>query len=105
MGFSGIFIARPVANMLLAIGVFISRAIAYRFLPGSVLAAGDIPTSVVFASRPGGDPETIANSVAAPLERRLGEIGGVTEITSISSIGYTSIIIQFDLDRDINSAG
>ncbi len=59
----------------------------------------------MFASRPGADPETIANSVAAPLERRLGEIGGVTELTSISAIGYTSIIIQFDLGRDIHSAG
>jgi hydrophobe/amphiphile efflux-1 (HAE1) family protein len=105
MGFSGIFIARPVATMLLAIGLFISGAIAYRFLPVSALPSVDIPTIVVFASRPGADPETIANSVAAPLERRLGEIGGVTEITSISSIGYTTIIIQFDLGREIHSAG
>jgi hydrophobe/amphiphile efflux-1 (HAE1) family protein len=105
MGFSAIFIARPVATMLLAIGLFISGAIAYRFLPVSALPSVDIPTIVVFASRPGADPETIANSVAAPLERRLGEIGGVTEITSISSIGYTTIIIQFDLGRDIHSAG
>src|SRR6202020_3255568 len=105
MGFSGIFIARPVATMLLAIGLFISGAIAYRFLPVSALPSVDIPTIVVFAARPGADPETIANSVAAPLERRIGEIGGVTEITSISSIGFTTIITQFDLGRDIHSAG
>ena len=59
---------------------------------------------MVFAGRPGADPETMANSVAAPLERRLGEISGVTELTSISAIGNTSIIIQFDIDRDINGA-
>jgi len=105
MGFSAIFIARPVATMLLAIGLFLSGAIAYRFLPVAALPSVDIPTIVVFASRPGADPEIIANSVAAPLERRLGEIGGVTEITSISSIGFTTIIIQFDLGRDIHSAG
>ena len=105
MGFSAIFIARPVATILLAIGLFLAGSLAYQFLPVAALPSIDIPTIVVFASRPGADPETIANSVAAPLERRLGEIGGVTEITSISSIGHTSIIIQFDLARDINSAG
>jgi hydrophobe/amphiphile efflux-1 (HAE1) family protein len=104
MGFSGIFIARPVATILLAIGLFLSGAIAYQFLPVAALPAIDIPTIVVFASRPGADPETISNSVAAPLERRLGEIAGVTELTSISSIGYSTIIIQFDLGRDIHSA-
>jgi multidrug efflux pump len=105
MGFSGFFIARPVATILLAIGLFLSGVLAYQFLPVAALPSVDIPTIVVFAARPGADPETIANSVAAPLERRLGEIGGVTEITSISSIGYTTIIIQFDLGRDIHSAG
>ncbi len=105
MGFSAIFIARPVATILLAIGLFLAGGIAYQFLPVAALPSIDIPTIVVFASRPGADPETIANSVAAPLERRLGEIGGVTEITSISAIGYTSIIVQFDLSRDIHSAG
>jgi hydrophobe/amphiphile efflux-1 (HAE1) family protein len=105
MGFSAIFITRPVATTLLAIGLFLAGGLAYRFLPVAALPSVDIPTIVVFASRPGADPETIANSVAAPLERRLGEIGGVTEITSLSSIGYTTIIIQFDLGRDINAAG
>src|SRR6201986_4235203 len=104
MGFSAIFITRPVATTLLAIGLFLAGGLAYRFLPVSALSSVDIPTIGVFGTRPGADRETIPNSVAAPLERRLGEIGGVTEITSISSIGYTTIIIQFDLGRDIHSA-
>ena len=81
-----------------------SGIVAYRFLPISALPSIDIPTIVVIAARPGADPETMANSVAAPLERRLGEISGVTEITSTSSIGNTSVVVQFDIDRDINGA-
>ena len=104
MTFSAIFIARPVATFLLALGILLAGIVAYRFLPVSALPSVDIPTIVVFANRPGADPETMANSVAAPLERRLGEISGVTEITSVSAIGNTSIIIQFDIDRDINGA-
>ena len=104
MGFSGIFIARPVATILLAIGLFLSGALAYQFLPVAALPSIDIPTIVVFASRPGADPGTMANSVAAPLERRLGEIAGVTEITSTSSVGFTTVVIQFDFARDIHSA-
>ncbi|MBV9777974.1 MAG: efflux RND transporter permease subunit, partial [Acetobacteraceae bacterium] len=76
------FIARPVATTLLAIGILLAGIVAYRFLPISALPSVDIPTIVVIAQRPGADPETMANSVAAPLERRLGEIAGVTEITS-----------------------
>jgi multidrug efflux pump len=82
----------------------LSGLVAYRFLPVAALPSVDIPTIIVAAARPGADPETMANSVAAPLERRLGEIAGVTEITSISSIGYAAIVIQFDIDRDINGA-
>ncbi|HET6182901.1 MAG TPA: efflux RND transporter permease subunit [Acetobacteraceae bacterium] len=104
MSLSAHFIARPVATILLAIGILIAGAVAYRFLPISALPSIDIPTIVVIAGRPGADPETMANSVAAPLERRLGEIAGVTEITSTSSIGNTAIVIQFELDRDINGA-
>ena len=104
MNVSAPFIARPVATMLLAIGLLLSGVVAYRFLPVAALPSVDIPTIVVFASRPGADPETMANSVAAPLERRLGEISGVTEITSTSSIGASSIVVQFDIDRDINGA-
>ncbi|MEA2777663.1 MAG: multidrug efflux pump [Acetobacteraceae bacterium] len=104
MGFSAPFIARPVATILLSIGLMLSGIVAYRFLPVAALPSVDIPTIVVIAARPGADPETMANSVAAPLERRLGEIAGVTEITSTSAIGNTSIVIQFDIDRDINGA-
>ena len=98
------FIARPVATMLLAFGLLLSGVVAYWFLPISALPRVDIPTIVVMASRPGADPDTMAASVASPLERRLGEIAGVTEITSTSSIGNTSIVIQFDIDRDIDGA-
>ncbi len=104
MSFSAPFIARPVATILLSLGLLLAGAVAYRFLPISALPSVDIPTIVVFAGRPGADPETMANSVAAPLERRLGEISGVTEITSVSSIGNTSIVVQFDIDRDIDGA-
>ncbi len=104
MGFSAPFILRPVATTLLAIGILISGVVAYRFLPVAALPSVDIPTIVVFAQRPGADPETMANSVAAPLERRLGEISGVTELTSISSVGASSVLVQFDIDRDINGA-
>src|SRR5215467_13999585 len=104
MGFSALFITRPVATILLSIGLLLSGIVAYRFLPISALPSVDIPTIVVMASRPGADPETMANSVAAPLVRRLGEISGATEITSTSSIGNSSIVVQFAIDRDINGA-
>ena len=79
--------------------------VAYRFLPVAPLPSVDIPTIVVFAGRPGADPETMATSIAAPLERRLGEIPDVTEITSTSAIGSTNIVIQFDINRDIEGRG
>jgi multidrug efflux pump len=104
MGFSATFIRRPVATILLAIGIMLAGITAYGFLPVAALPSVDIPTIVVFASRPGADPETMANSIAAPLERRLGEIAGVSEITSVSSVGSTSIIVQFDISRLIDSA-
>jgi multidrug efflux pump len=104
MGFSVLFITRPVATILLSLGLLLSGIVAYRFLPISALPSIDIPTIVVMAARPGADPETMANSVAAPLERRLGEIAGVTEITSTSSIGNSSIVVQFDIDRNIDGA-
>ena len=104
MTFSAPFIRRPVATILLAIGVLLAGIVAYRFLPVAALPSVDIPTVVVFASRPGADPEIMATSIAAPLERRLGEIAGVTELTSISATGSTSIIVQFDIDRDIDGA-
>ncbi|MGE4011031.1 MAG: efflux RND transporter permease subunit, partial [Alphaproteobacteria bacterium] len=104
MNFSYPFILRPVATTLLAVGLFLVGAVAYNFLPVASLPSVDFPTIRISASRPGADPATMASTVAAPLERRLGEIAGVTEISSYSSLGSTSITVQFDLDRNIDKA-
>jgi len=104
MNVSAPFIHRPVATFLLALGLLLVGIVAVRFLPVAPLPSVDIPTIVVFAGRPGADPETMAASIAAPLERRLGEIPGVTEITSTSSTGSTSIVIQFEIERAIEGA-
>jgi hydrophobe/amphiphile efflux-1 (HAE1) family protein len=103
-GFSEPFIRRPVGTTLLAIGLLLTGAVAYRFLPVASMPTVDFPTINVNATRPGADPETMAATVAAPLERRLGEIAGVTELTSRSSLGSTRITIQFDLTRNIDGA-
>src|SRR5436190_1873079 len=102
--FSEAFIRRPVGTALLAIGLFLVGAVAYRFLPVASMPTVDFPTINVTANRPGADPETMAATVAAPLERRLGEIAGVTELTSRSSLGSTRITVQFDLSRKIDGA-
>ena len=104
MNFSAPFIRRPVATILLAIGLLIAGGVAYDFLPVAPLPSVDIPFIVVFANRPGADPETMATSIAAPLERRLGEIAGVDELTSTSSVGSTSIVMEFDINRSIEGA-
>ena len=104
MGFSAAFIRRPVATILLSIGLLLSGAVAYNFLPVAPLPSVDIPVIVVFAGRPGADPETMAASIAAPLERRLGEIAGVTELSSFSNVGSSTIIVVFDIARDIDGA-
>ncbi len=98
------FILRPIATTLLCFGIFLAGAVAYRFLPVSALPNVEFPTIRVSAGRPGADPSTMAATVAAPLERRLGEIPGVIELTSTSSLGTTSISIQFDIGRKIDSA-
>jgi multidrug efflux pump len=103
-GFSEPFIRRPVGTTLLAVGLLLVGAVAYFFLPVASMPTVDFPTINVTASRPGADPETMAATVAAPLERRLGEISGVTELTSRSSLGATRITVQFDLARNIDSA-
>src|SRR5437762_12988662 len=102
--FSEAFIRRPVGTALLAIGLFLVGAVAYRFLPVASMPTVDFPTISVSAARPGADPETMAATVAAPLERRLGEIPGVVELTSRSSLGSSRISIQFDLNRNIDGA-
>ncbi len=104
MNVSAPFIARPIATMLLSLGLLLAGVVAYFFLPVAPLPSVDIPTIVVFASRPGADPETMATSIAAPLERRLGEIAGVTELTSTSGTGSATIVVQFDINRDIDGA-
>src|SRR5262249_53038580 len=102
--FSEPFIERPVGTTLLAAGLLLVGAVAYSFLPVSSMPTLDYPTISVSANRPGADPETMAATVAAPLERRLGEIAGVTELTSRSSLGSTHITVQFDLARNIDGA-
>ena len=104
MNLSAIFIKRPVATTLLTLGMALAGFLAVRQLPVSPLPAVDFPTISVSASLPGADPETMATSVAAPLERQFGRIAGVTEMTSSSTRGSTSLVLQFDLSRDINGA-
>ena len=101
---SGAFIARPVATTLLTIGVALAGLAAFLKLPVAPLPQVDYPTISVQASLPGASPETMAATVATPLERALGRIAGVTEMTSSSSLGATRVVLQFDLDRDINGA-
>jgi multidrug efflux pump len=104
MNLSAPFIARPVATTLLTIAVALSGAVAYELLPVAPLPEVDFPTVSVSASLPGGSPEIMASSIATPLERQFGRIASVTEMTSSSSLGSTSITLQFDLDRDIDAA-
>ena len=93
MNFSRPFIERPIGTTLLAVGLLLLGVIAYLFLPVASLPAVEFPTIRINASLPGADPETMAARVAAPLERRLGEIAGVSEITSVSSLGSTRVTV------------
>src|SRR3954467_7446462 len=104
MNFSYPFIMRPIGTTLLAVGLLLVGIVAYRFLPVSSMPNVELPTIRVSARRPGADPAIIAATVAAPLERHLATIAGVTEITSVSSLGQTAIIVQFDLARSIEGA-
>src|SRR4051812_11371894 len=97
-------IRRPIGTTLLAIGLLLVGIVAYSFLPVASMPTVDFPTISVTANRPGADPETMAATVASPLERRLGEIPGLTEMTSRSSLGNTRISLQFDLNRNIDGA-
>ena len=98
------FIHRPVATTLMVVAIALAGAIGYRFLPVSPLPQVDFPTISVSAGLPGASPETMASSVATPLERQFGRIAGVTEMTSTSSLGSTNVTLQFDLDRNIDAA-
>jgi multidrug efflux pump len=98
------FVFRPVATSLLTIAIALAGVVAYRLLPVSPLPQVDFPTIGVNAALPGASPETMASSVATPLERQFGRIAAVSEMTSSSSLGGTLVVMQFDLNRDINSA-
>jgi multidrug efflux pump len=98
------FIRRPVGTTLLSIGLFLIGVVAYEFLPVAPVPNVDFPSIRVAATRPGADPSVMAATVAAPLERRLGQISGVDQITSTSSLGNTSIQLQFSIGRDIDRA-
>ena len=104
MNISAPFISRPVATTLLTLGIALAGALAFAKLPVAPLPQVDFPTISVNAQLPGASPETVATSVAEPLERHLGQIADVTEMTSHSGIGQTRITLQFDLSRDIDGA-
>ena len=104
MKFFALFIYRPVATCLLTLAIALVGILGFRLLPVSPLPQVDFPVIMISASLPGASPETMASSVATPLERSLGRIAGVSEMTSTSSLGSTRIIMVFDYDRDINGA-
>ena len=104
MHISAPFIRRPVATSLLSIAILLAGGVAFYLLPVAALPHVDFPTIYVRASLPGASPETVASSLATPLERQFGRVAGVTQMTSASQLGNTGITLQFDLDRDINAA-
>jgi multidrug efflux pump len=99
------FINRPVGTSLLTVGVLLAGILAFQFLPVAPLPQVEFPVINVSASLPGASPETMASAVATPLERQFGRIAGINQMTSSSQIGSTSIVLQFDLDRNIDAAG
>ena len=103
-GVSGPFIRHPVATTLLMVAILLVGLVAYPLLPVAPLPQIDFPTIVVSASLPGASPDTMASSVAQPLERQIAQIPGVAQMTSTSSLGATAITVQFDLDRNIDAA-
>ena len=104
MNFSAPFIRRPIGTTLLALAILLAGAIAFKLLPVSPLPQVDFPTISVQASLPGASPDVMAATVATPLERALGRIAGIAEMTSSSSLGNTNITLQFDLSKGINTA-
>ena len=104
MSISRPFILRPIATTLLTLAILAAGALAFFQLPVASLPEVDFPTISVQAQLPGADPETVATSLASPLERHLGQIADVSEITSQSQVGQARINLQFGLDRDINGA-
>src|SRR5512132_481379 len=104
MNISAPFIRRPVGTSLLAIALLLSGTLAFRFLPVAPLPQVEFPVISVGAGLPGASPETMASSVATPLERQFGRIAGINQMTSTSQLGSTSIVLQFDLSRNIDAA-
>src|ERR1700731_2403504 len=104
MHISAPFIRRPVATTLLSLAILMAGGVAFYFLPVAALPRVDFPTIYVRGGLPGASPETMASAVATPLERQFGRIAGITEMTSSSQLGSTSIALQFDMDRDIKAA-
>ncbi|NLH82782.1 MAG: acriflavine resistance protein B, partial [Phyllobacteriaceae bacterium] len=104
MDLSAPFVRRPVGTTLLAIGLFVVGLVAWGHLPVASLPAIDLPTIRISVSRPGADPVTMAATVAAPLERSIGTISGVSELTSSSTFGSSSIVVQFDPSRKVDGA-
>src|SRR6266481_4168184 len=104
MSISTPFIQRPAGTTLLTVAVALAGVVAYQFLPVSPIPQVEFPTVSVQAALPGASPETIASSVATPLERQFGRIAGITEMTSSSNLGSTNITLQFDLGRNIDAA-
>lgn len=104
MNFSALFIQRPVMTTLVMIAIFLTGLAGYNGMPVSDLPNVDFPTLSVGASLPGASPETMASSVATPLERQFSSISGITSMTSTNALGSTDITLQFDLDRDIDAA-
>src|SRR5579883_1178285 len=104
MSISGPFIARPIATSLLAVALLLTSILSYRYLPISSLPQVDFPVIQVTTRLPGANADTMARLVTAPLERTLGQIPSLTNMTSASSQGLSQITLQFTLDRDINAA-
>ena len=104
MNISRLFILRPIATLLLSIALTVVGAVSFRFLPVAPIPTVDMPVIFVQASLAGASPETMAATVATPLERAMGQIAGITELTSVSSQGSTHVIIQFDMSRDVDGA-
>ena len=104
MNVSEPFIRNSVGTTLLTIAIALAGIVAFRLLPVAPLPEVDFPTIQVSATLPGASPETMASSVATPLERQFGRIASLTELTSSSSLGSTSIVLQFDLNRNIDAA-
>ncbi|HYQ07591.1 MAG TPA: efflux RND transporter permease subunit, partial [Xanthobacteraceae bacterium] len=104
MNISAPFIHRPIATALLMVGLLLGGLVTYRLLPVAALPNVNYPTIQVTAQLPGADPQTMASSLATPLEQQFSQIPGVTQMTSASALGFTQITVQFDLTRDIDSA-